>query len=708
MAETTKPAKKETASPAGAISFLVFEEQKYRATNPDVEKAVQRGQHRSLHEHWRSLGRVEHLSGKRRVGCPAYEIHFDETAYLRAFPDVAQALGAKALQAAFGYWMRHGLRETLAGERPDVLGIRKRGTECFLRTLLLAGEHVSVFAVPVAAAAERFEITARAADGSWPRLENLEVKNVRSSSGGLNGAEHWIAGVFSSKAVPAQLFVASGSGQGAWREHLIAPVLGVAAESAPGPGGATLFQALRNSALFRPHLKALLELFQPTRGEVNRAQEFYVDTVELLSSSYLRCSGWAVGRLEPWASIHVDVGGDSVEIHPSRCLRHRRPDLLKLQGMSEEDVYEAGFFCLEPLPRADPAVSSAIVIATSASNFWWREVKVNHLNDSPDALIRHCIAHMPLERPGQLVPFLRAGAGKVFAELIERRAESLPKTSTEVVFGVTPDAPAVSIIIPLYERIDFLKHQLAHFSQDPELRSAEIIYVLDDPKHREWALRLAELSWTLFQVPFKFVLLPSNHGYGGANNAGAARATAPHLVLLNSDILPMDHGWTRALTAPLADPGIGAVGARLLYHDGTIQHDGMAYKRNQRQSTFGGLVECVHPGKGVVPNPLRGGQADAPAVTGACLALRRADFEQAGGFSGSYFVGDYEDSDLCLTIRQQRKRIVVNRDCVLFHLERQSVPRGADSTVISVINAYIHEQKWADTLNELLKGQVAT
>jgi hypothetical protein len=88
----------------------------------------------------------------------------------------------------------------------------------------------------------------------------------------------------------------------------------------------------------------------------------------------------------------------------------------------------------------------------------------------------------------------------------QRRVE----VAAEEVYGSIPDTPRVSIIIPLYQRLDFLEVQLAHFVQDPEVRDADLIYVLDSPELaddlRDRALKLS----SFYQIPFRLIFLKQN------------------------------------------------------------------------------------------------------------------------------------------------------------------------------------------------------
>ena len=127
--------------------------------------------------------------------------------------------------------------------------------------------------------------------------------------------------------------------------------------------------------------------------------------------------------------------------------------------------------------------------------------------------------------------------------------------------------------------------------------------------------------------------------------------------------------WLRSLCETLEDPAVGAAGALLLFEDGTVQHDGMAYARIASLPPW---PFPTHPGKGRLPDPALAARQDVAAITGACLAVRRADLLSLGGLDEDCIIADFEDAALCESLRARGLRIMLRRDVVLHHLERQT------------------------------------
>lgn len=288
---------------------------------------------------------------------------------------------------------------------------------------------------------------------------------------------------------------------------------------------------------------------------------------------------------------------------------------------------------------------------------------------------------------------------------IERRLGKTIEIDSTKDYGLLETAPLVSIVVPLYKVLDFLRFQLSGMATDPWLAvNTEIIYVLDSPEIQDETEHLLGGLHLLHGLPMKLVVMNRNGGYARACNAGARFARGAILVMLNSDVVPSSPGWLQTLSRPLLENrALGAIGPKLLFEDGSLQHAGLYFGRDRR-----GIWLNHHFHKGM-PGDYRPAQQtrDVPGVTGACLVSRRETYERVGGFTEDYVIGDYEDSDLCLKIRRLGLQIAYEPAACLYHLERRSIRRSQDYMrgVASQYNSWLHTQRWEDDISDLMANQ---
>lgn len=270
-----------------------------------------------------------------------------------------------------------------------------------------------------------------------------------------------------------------------------------------------------------------------------------------------------------------------------------------------------------------------------------------------------------------------------------------------IAIGERAAAPEVSIVVPLYRVLDFLRFQIGAFAADPAIRDrAEIIYVLDSPEQADGVEHLLRGLHILYDLSVVLVVMPRNAGFAVASNAGAREARGRVIAQVNSDVIPVASGWLSPLVAALADDSIGAVGPKLLFDDGSLQHAGMYFARGVRGQW---LNHHYHKGMPRDYAPANVARA-VPAVTGACVLMRRALYEAVGGFTEDYVIGDYEDSDLCLKVRAKGLAVRYVPEAELYHLERRSMRVSPDHGrgTASAYNAWLHAQRWSDTMSSLM------
>jgi GT2 family glycosyltransferase len=215
----------------------------------------------------------------------------------------------------------------------------------------------------------------------------------------------------------------------------------------------------------------------------------------------------------------------------------------------------------------------------------------------------------------------------------------------------------LTVIIPTRDRLPVLRATLAGLAEQ-ELGpvEAEVIVVDNGSTDATQALIVNDSHVTA-------ILNEENRFFGPACNQGAEEATRELVCFLNNDTLPKP-GWLDAMVACLdADPAVGAVGSRLLYPDGRIQHAGIGFQEP------GVPVHGMRFADGNDPAVVI--DRDCAAVTGACLLMPKRFFTQIGGFDEEY-VMYVEDVDLCLRVWNEGKRVRYCGSSVVEHLESAS------------------------------------
>ena len=239
-----------------------------------------------------------------------------------------------------------------------------------------------------------------------------------------------------------------------------------------------------------------------------------------------------------------------------------------------------------------------------------------------------------------------------------------------VVTAALPDpAPRISVIIPTRDRAELLERCLSGLLTETDYPNLEIL-IVDNGSRQSDALQLLQRAQHDPRV--RVLSRPGPFNWSALNNAAAAIATGEILLLLNNDIEVVEPGWLAAIAGQVMRPDIGVVGARLLFPSRRLQHGGVL---------IGDKGQAVHALTHTPEEEARyRGQValarDLSAVTGACLAIRRAVFEAVGGLEAAQLRVAWSDIDLCLRVRDAGYRVVWLPEAVLVHHEAAS--RGRD------------------------------
>jgi GT2 family glycosyltransferase len=443
-------------------------------------------------------------------------------------------------------------------------------------------------------------------------------------------------------------------------------------------------------ALLRECLRTHLPVSEVHSGAVLAA---HVDGIWRVDRRSFYVEGWLLDRHENLDVLRLlTPEGRSVEIH-DQMFRYHRQDVSELFGLGAPT--DLGFIAYVELPE-DTAANAGWILQAEGLDGDGVEFHLPAIPDDPVALrqiILDDVGHAALSDSR----LLHAHIAPAISRLEQRTSAEITIASVDQ-HGAPPPAPAVTIVVPLYRRTEFLEQQLAEFVHDAEIRDADLIYMLDSPHDAMHLRPFAQQLFDLYGVPFRLATLSANGGFSVVNNLGASLAKGRMLLLLNSDVLPAAPGWlSRMIEFYDAHPKVGALGPKLLYEDDSIQHAGLYFDRPPGTQSWSN--EHYYKGLHREFGPANVARS-VPAVTGACLLMGTDLYRSIGGLRGIYIKGDYEDSDLCLRLRAQGLESWYLPDVELYHLEAQSYP-DSERQATSYYNQLLHTDIWRDQLAEL-------
>ncbi len=276
-------------------------------------------------------------------------------------------------------------------------------------------------------------------------------------------------------------------------------------------------------------------------------------------------------------------------------------------------------------------------------------------------------------------PYVVESARGAVADHLRRHGFSNFKiTSTrafETIFKITYEIigePKISIIIPNKDHVEDLRRCITSIIEKSTYDNYEIIVVENNSETRVIFAYYEELA---NNPAVKIITYKGDFNYSAINNLGVSEASGEYVLLLNNDIQIITVNWMEELLMYAQRPDVGAVGAKLYYPDKTIQHAGVviglgAHRTaghvhyRQKRENLGYMGRLCYA-------------QNMSAVTGACLLVKKALYEEAGGLDESFAVS-LNDVDFCLKLRRLGYLNVFTPFAEAYHYE--SASRGSDMT----------------------------
>jgi GT2 family glycosyltransferase/glycosyltransferase involved in cell wall biosynthesis len=229
--------------------------------------------------------------------------------------------------------------------------------------------------------------------------------------------------------------------------------------------------------------------------------------------------------------------------------------------------------------------------------------------------------------------------------------------------------PRVSIIIPTHDGLHLLRPCIDSVIDQSTYRNYEIVVIDNNSQRRETLSYLATFPGRVARYPYPF-------NYSRMMNLGAYSAAGDMLLFLNNDTEVIEPDWIQAMLEHATRPEVGAVGARLYFPDGRVQHEGIIW------GALGTATNVDHRGFWGLGDVVR----NCTAVTGACTMMRPTVYWQVGGNDERLRVA-YNDVDICMRIRQAGYEVVYTPYARLYHNEsatRAGFEHAEDSNFFGV------------------------
>ncbi len=309
-----------------------------------------------------------------------------------------------------------------------------------------------------------------------------------------------------------------------------------------------------------------------------------------------------------------------------------------------------------------------------------------------------CHKNSTASNPESKMYAFEAGARAIMAHY-DRMGIPYEKVEKGVDFGIYHTTwkivgnPLISIIIPNKDHAADLDTCLRDIEEKATYRNVEFVIVENNSTEQE--------TWDYYEKIQKeysnvrVVRWEREFNYSAINNFGVDFAKGEYLLFLNNDTQLIAENFLEEMLGFCQREEVGAVGARLLYEDNTIQHAGVVVG-------FGGIAGHTFIGLHSAENSYfhRAMSAqDYSAVTAACMMTKKDLFKKVGGFTEKLAIA-FNDIDYCMKVRAEDKLVVYAPYAVLHHYESKS--RGLEDTPEKVARFNREIRIFADRWPEIL------
>lgn len=321
-------------------------------------------------------------------------------------------------------------------------------------------------------------------------------------------------------------------------------------------------------------------------------------------------------------------------------------------------------------------VSGACALAVGAAKLLVERAEVSTMSDLLAELVREGrpIVHVPhiVVHRGSAARPTREEHMAAASRLVEPRGGSVAPgafDTVKVTYPLPAELPLVSVIVPTRDRLELLRPCIDTLLATTSYSPIEVLIVDNQSEERATHDYLREIG----QHPAVRVLRYDRaYNFSAINNFAAGHASGSYLCLLNNDTEVIEEQWLTEMMRFAVRPEIGAVGAKLLYGNGAIQHAGVVVGMGDAAGHAHRFTRSDEPGYFGLPHAAH----YVTAVTAACMLVAKDKFDAVGGLDEEHLAIAYNDVDFCLKLQRAGYRNVYVPHAVLLHHE--SMSRGDD------------------------------
>ncbi|MGK0439955.1 MAG: GT2 family glycosyltransferase, partial [Paracoccaceae bacterium] len=294
---------------------------------------------------------------------------------------------------------------------------------------------------------------------------------------------------------------------------------------------------------------------------------------------------------------------------------------------------------------------------------------------------------------GDAKSYAYTAAIKALTDYADKQPEPSKVTETELCgryrIQRQSNNPDITIILPFHNKAEMTIDCLRSIGKST-YSNFKVLLISNNSEPAEYQ-RVADFSASLDYIELHQLNIPFN--WSAINNWGVAQSTSEFVLFLNNDMTVINADWIEALMDCAVKEGVGAVGAKLLFEDNTVQHAGVVMGLGGIASHAFKHIDGDAPGYFGYAAVVR----NCSAVTGACMLVRRSVVNQIEGFNEDLKVA-YNDVDFCLRLREAKLKVLITPFAKLYHLESKTRPKFLDdmnSTQLAQFeaeSAYIRER----------------